>query len=370
MEVKRVDMYIIKMKLLQPFTTSFGTVYERRVLLTRITGEGGEEGWGESVAGQGPWYSYETVETDFLIARKYLAPILVGHDLEDPEDFTVIASRIRGYHMAKAMFEEALIDLYTRLRGISIAEYLGGKKDEVKVGVSIGIKPSIDQLLEDISKRLDEGYERIKIKIKPGWDIEPIRKIRETFGDILLQVDANAAYGRSDIHKLVELDNYRLLMVEQPFHYDEFILHRVAARKLSTPLCLDESVKSAHDAVLAAQIGAADIINIKPGRVGGPLESKRILDAAPLLGMGVWIGGMLETGIGRSFLVALAAHPSVNYHSDISASDRYWERDIVDPPWTLNPGSTLSVPKKPGIGVEVDRERIEREAVEVWSLTL
>jgi len=368
-EVSRIDVYILEMRLLQPFTTSFGTVYERRVLITRITGEGGEEGWGESVAGQGPWYSYETVDIDYLVTRKYLAPLLVGNSLERPEDFASLAASVRGYPMAKAMLEEALIDLYARLNGISVAEYLGGRKSEVKVGVSIGIKHSLEQLLDEVGRRLDEGYERIKIKIKPGWDIAPVERIREEYGDILLQVDANAAYRRADIHRLLELDKYRLLMVEQPFHYDDLILHGIAARKLSTPICLDESVKSVQDAILASRLGAAEIVNVKPGRVGGPIVGKRILDVAPLLGLGAWIGGMLETGIGRAFLVALAAHPSVEYHSDISASNRYWERDIVEPEWRLNPGSTLSVPRKPGIGVDVDVDRIEREAVEVWSIT-
>ncbi len=367
MEIRKITLYLLEMRLRSPFTTSFGTMSVRPVLLARIEEKGGEEGWGECVAGVGPWYSYETVDIDYAVSRRYIAPALVGAEIEEPGEFRRLTGRIRGYPMAKAMFEEALLDLYARLRGLSLAELLGGRKGRVKVGVSIGIKPTIDELLREVGRRLEEGYERIKIKIKPGWDVEPVKRIREEYGDILLQVDANASYTLKDLYFLRKLDKYELLMLEQPFHYDDLLEHRVAARKLSTPICLDESVKSLHDAVLASRIGAAEIVNVKPGRVGGPLEGKRILDYAPGLGLGAWIGGMLETGVGRSFLVALASHPAVTFHSDISASSRYWHEDIVDPPWELKEGSSLEVPRKPGLGVEVKTEHVEKRAREVWS---
>ncbi len=362
-------MYILPMRLLEPFTTSFGTVYMKHVLLARIEEKSGEEGWGESVAGEGPWYSYETVEQDYLVARRYLAPLLVGEEIGSAGDFVRLSSRIRGYPMAKAMFEEALLDLEARLRGVSIARLLGGVKERVKVGVSIGIKTSVEELLKTVGKRLEEGYERIKIKIKPGWDVAPLKSIRKNFGDILLQADANAAYTLGHLHHLKQLDSLNLLMLEQPLDYRDLYGHSILSRKLSTPICLDESIRWLGDASIAAMLGSGEIINVKPGRVGGPLEGKKILDSAPGLGLGAWIGGMLETGIGRSFLVALAAHPSVGFHSDISASNRYWEEDIVEPPWELEASSTLRVPKGRGLGVEVLREYIEEKAVEKWSMT-
>lgn len=369
MEIRKVELLLLEMELSSEFRTSFGSLRTRPVVLVRVEERGGEEGWGELVSEWGPWYSYETYEVDLIIMRQFLLPLVLRERIEDPGDFHRIVARVRGYPMAKAAVEEALLCLYSRITRRPLKEILGGKRREIVSGVSIGLKPTVEELLREVSFRLEEGYARIKLKIEPGMDVELVDAVRREFGGIKLQVDANGAYRLEHLPTLRKLDSYDLLMIEQPLAYDDLIEHSILSRKLSTPVCLDESIKSLHDMVLASKIGSAEIVNIKPARVGGVLEAKRMLDAAPGLGLGAWVGGMLETGVGRAFLVVLASHPSVNYPNDISASSRYWREDVVEPPWTLTARGTIEVPEKLGLGVEVREELVEKLLRERWVVT-
>jgi O-succinylbenzoate synthase len=362
MIIKTIELYHVAMKLREEFTTSFGSQSFRHSIIVKVEDKNGEAGWGEVVADQGPWYSYETVETAWHIIRDFIAPSVINKEL-DISRYIDTVSRIRGHNMAKAGIEYALWDLKCKIEGIPLYKALGGVRDRVTVGVSIGIQKSIDLLINKISEYLDQGYRRIKIKIKPGWDVEVIKSIRKTFPNILLQADANAAYTLNELKILMELDKYELLMLEQPLHYDDLILHAFLQRRLRTPICLDESIKSVRDVVAAYKLGSCSIINVKPGRVGGLVETKKIHDYTAETGIPIWIGGMLETGIGRAFLIAAATLPNIKYPSDISASSRYWEEDVVEPEWTLNPDGTITAPNKPGIGVEILENKIKRFTV-------
>jgi len=362
MELRKVELYMLRMSLSEPFETSFGSVKDRSVLLVRVEERGGEEGWGEVAAGEGPWYSYETQEIAVLVLEKYLiSEVLRRKELSAREAYDAM-SRVRGYKMAKAGLEMALWDLEARLTGKPLYKYLGGVRRRILSGVSIGIKKTVERLISIIGKRLDEGYSRIKIKIKPGWDVKVVERIRREFPDIPLQVDANAAYTLKDIHVLARLDEYNLLMIEQPLHYDDLADHAVLARKLRTPICLDESIKSLHDLKASYLLGSLEIVNLKPGRVGGYKPSLDIHDFCAKAGLGLWIGGMLESGVGKSHLVALATLPQVGYPNDISASSRYWERDIIEPPLELVDGC-IEVREQPGIGVEIDEEALRKYLV-------
>lgn len=368
--VARIDLWEVWMPLREDFETSFGRTRLRPGIIVRVVGEGGEEGWGEVVAGEGPWYSYETYATAWHVIEDYIAGMLAGWEGE-PWEFTGLVSRIRGHNMAKAGVEEALWDLKARLESRPLHSLLGGSRDRIESGVSIGIQPSLRDLLSRVSRYLDEGYRRIKVKIKPGWDYEPLSAIRKEFGYIPLQADANAAYTLRDYPSLRRLDDLNLLMLEQPLDYDDLVDHAELSRLLRTPICLDESIKSPGDAVRALKLDSAFIINIKPGRVGGIAPSLEIHDFWSLkAGRPVWIGGMLETGVGRGHLVALATLPGVSFPNDISASDRYYEEDVVEPPWSLNKDGTISVPGRPGIGVDVLVERIEKYSRKHKSLRL
>ncbi len=362
MEVKYLELRLLSMKLKEPFTTSFGTEYVRDVVLVKVVGEGGEVGWGEVVASSGPWYSYETVVTAWHVIKDFIAPLMSSVGDLEPREYPKVVSRIRGHEMAKAGVEYALWDLKGRLEGRSLKELFGGVRDRVSVGVSVGIKGSIEELIKVVSKYVEEGYGRVKLKIKPGWDVGPVKAVKKEFPDVPLQVDANASYELSDLPVLKELDKLDLLMIEQPLHYKDLVGHAKLAKLLKTPICLDESVTSYREFITAYELGALSILNLKPGRVGGITESLRIHELSTYLGVPMWVGGMLETGIGRAFLVALATLPNVRYPSDISASSRYWGEggDIVEPPWTLGPNSTIEVPKGSGIGVEVLEDRIDR----------
>ncbi len=359
MEISKLELYHVAMGLKGDFETSFGKTRTRHGILVRLIDVEGYEGWGEIVSGDGPWYSYETTGTAWHIVKDYLVKFLEGN--VSPVEFQKRSARVRGHNMAKAGIDEALWDLYARRLGKPLYKVIGGEPRPVKVGVSIGIKKTIDELIQTIARRLEEGYERIKLKIKPGIDVQVIEAVRREYPDILLQVDANAAYSLQDLETLRTLDKYNLLMIEQPLHYDDLLDHSTLKTKIKTPLCLDESIKSPRHARYALQLEAADIINIKPGRVGGITPSLQIHDLwSNKAGRPVWIGGMLETGVGRSILVALGTLPGVRYHSDISASDRYYEEDIVTEPWILHKGSILIPRKGPGIGVEVDHDKLEK----------
>ncbi len=369
MRICKVTLHYVKLPMKQSFTTSFGTENLRHTLILKVEEVRGEVGWGEVVADGGPWYSYETVHTAWHVIRDYIVKMIAGKDVT-PENFPKMVSRIRGHNMAKAGMEFALWDLKGKLEGKPIKDLLGGVRDEVPVGLSVGVIGNVKRLLNEVEAGINAGYHRIKLKIKPGWDINPVKLIRKEFGDIPLQVDANAAYTLSDVGVFRELDNYGLLMIEQPLHYDDLVEHAELQKVIKTPICLDESIKSLRDAKAAHKLGSCRIINIKPGRVGGLVETKAIHDFAKSVGMPVWIGGMIETGIGRSFAVAAATLPNVEYPNDISPSTRFWEEDLIEPPWLLTSRGTLQAPNKPGIGVEVIEERILRKSAKIEVVTV
>jgi len=351
--VKIVDVELrrIELPLVAPFRTSFGTETRRDILLVKVTTPDAE-GWGECVALAEPVYSPEYVDGAQDVLTRYLVPALFALPESDVTAAAVgpALEFVKGHPMAKSVLEMAVLDAELRARGESFAVYLGGVRDAVDAGVSVGIMDSIDALLDAVGRYLDEGYRRIKLKIEPGWDVEPVRAVRERFGDsLLLQVDANTAYRVSDARHLAKLDDFDLLLMEQPLPEDDVPGHAELAALVRTPICLDESITSAKSAADAIAIGACSIVNIKPGRVGGYLEARRVHDVCAAHGIPVWCGGMLETGLGRAGNVALASLPNFTLPGDTSASDRYYRRDITDP-FVLDDGR-LCVPTGAGLGV-------------------
>ena len=362
MKIDCVELRVLKMRLLKPFRTSFGVQQDRYPLLVRLEIDG-RSYWGECVAGEGPWYSYETIETAWQILKGYLLPAVVGRELADVDALETLFAPVRGHHIAKACLEMALTAALAERARKPLATFLGGVRDRVETGVSIGIQATTDELLENIGARLAEGYRRIKVKIEPGWDVTAIAAIRERYLEIALMADANSAYDLDDAAHLAQLDPFRLLMLEQPLAAGDLVDHAALQRQIRTPICLDESIESARDARHALQLGACQVINIKPGRVGGFAESRRIHDIALSGGVPVWCGGMLETGIGRACNVALATLPNFRLPGDISASDRYWAEDIVEPPFVLQKGGTIAVPTRWGLGVRIKVDLVDRLTV-------
>jgi o-succinylbenzoate synthase len=356
MKLTGCELRWITMPLLAPFRTSFGTVTSREVLLVRAVTEDAE-GWGECVAMSDPLYSSEYTEAAAGVLRDHLIPALAA---AAPASATAVAPALapfKGHRMAKAALETAVLDAELRAEGRSFGRELGAVRDRVPCGVSVGIMESIPELLDAIQGYLSEGYMRIKLKIEPGWDIEPVRAVRESFGDgVLLQADANTAYSLSDARHLARLDPFDLLLIEQPLDEEDVLGHADLARQIRTPVCLDESITSAASAAAAIRLGACQIVNIKPGRVGGYLEARRIHDVCAAHGVPVWCGGMLETGLGRAANVALAALPGFTLPGDTSASGRYYAADITEP-FVLDQGH-LPVPTGPGLGVTPDPDRL------------
>jgi o-succinylbenzoate synthase len=341
------------MPLVAPFETSFGVQTERDILLVKAITSAGE-GWGECVATEEPTYSPEYVDGAHHVLVHHLIPRLFEVASLSAEDVAEILRPVHGHQMAKAAIEMALLDAQLRASGTSFAQYFGAVRSEVDCGVSVGIHRTIPELLATVGAYLDQGYRRIKLKIKPGWDVEPVRAVRERFGDVPLQVDANTAYTFDHAKHLAELDAFELLLIEQPLPEEEVLAHAELAKVVRTAICLDESITSAQTAADAIQLGACAIINIKPGRVGGYLEARRIHDLCAAHGVPVWMGGMLETGLGRAGNVAMAAMPNFTFPGDTSASARYYHRDITEP-FVLVEGR-LKVPAGPGLGVTVDQE--------------
>lgn len=352
-KLEGVELRRIRMPLVAPFETSFGVQSERDILLVKaITSEG--DGWGECVATEEPTYSPEYVESAQHVLVHHLIPRLFEVASLTAEDLAEIMRPVHGHQMAKAAIEMAVLDAQLRASGMSFAQFFGAVRPEVDCGVSVGIHRTIPELLDTVGGYLDQGYRRIKLKIKPGWDVEPVRAVRERFGDVPLQVDANTAYSAGDAKHLAELDAFELLLIEQPLPEEEVLAHAELAKVVRTAICLDESITSAQSAADAIQLGACSIINIKPGRVGGYLEARRIHDLCAAKGVPVWMGGMLETGLGRAGNVAMAAMPNFTFPGDTSASDRYYHRDITEP-FVLVEGR-LKVPTGSGLGVNVDQE--------------
>src|SRR5437762_4415225 len=361
MRLEAVELRRIKLPLVAPFETSFGVQTERDVLLLKAITDAGA-GWGECVAGEEPLYSSEYVDAACDVLLKHLLPRLLDRELEAADVATVLRP-VHGHNMAKAAIEMALLDAELRADGRSFAKFFGATRKDVDCGVSVGIHRSIPELLQTVGGYLDAGYRRIKLKIKPGWDVEPVRAVRERFADVPLQVDANTAYSLADAKHLAELDPFDLLLIEQPLPEEEVLAHAKLARTVKTPICLDESITSAQVAADAIELGACRVINIKPGRVGGYFEGRKIHDLCAERGIPVWMGGMLETGIGRAGNVAMAAMPRFTLPGDTSASDRYYRRDITEP-FVLKDGR-LKVPTEPGLGAEVDAEFLE--SITYWT---
>jgi O-succinylbenzoate synthase len=364
-KLQAVELRRIRMSLVAPFETSFGVQTERDVLLLNaITTDGA--GWGECVAGEEPTYSSEYVDAAQHVLIHHLLPRLLDQASLDAEDVARVLRPVHGHHMAKAAIEMAVLDAQLRSRNESFAGYFGATRTAVDCGVSVGIHPSIPELLATVGEYLDQGYRRIKLKIKPGWDVEPVRAVRERFGDVQLQVDANTAYSLSLATQLAQLDPFDLLLIEQPLPEEQVLAHAELAKLVRTPICLDESITSEQAAADAIELGACRIINIKPGRVGGYLEGRRIHDLCASRDVPVWMGGMLETGIGRAGNVAMAAMQNFTLPGDTSASDRYYHRDITQP-FVLRDGR-LDVPAGPGLGVDVDHEFLD--SITYWKETV
>ncbi|MGH2573724.1 MAG: o-succinylbenzoate synthase [Actinomycetota bacterium] len=356
--IRAIELREVALPLVRPFRTSFGEEREKRAILIRVEGDDGE-GWGECVASESPRYSEEWLAGAWILLRDHLCPALVGDGgVAGPNDVSQRLGWVRGHRMAKAAVEAAVLDWWLRAAGRSLKEHLGGVRDRIPCGVSVGIASSLDALLEEVRGYRAAGYLRIKLKIEPGWDLEMVRAVRQALPDTPLSVDANAAYSLADAPLFEALDELDLVMVEQPLDHEDLADHARLQSRLRTPICLDESIRSARDAGSAIELGACRIINIKPGRVGGVAEAKRIHDLAMARGVPVWIGGMLETGVGRAVNLALASLPGVTLPGDTSASDRYFHQDITEP-FVLSSDGTMAVPDGPGIGVEPSPERLQ-----------
>ncbi len=360
--VKSIELRELRMRLLFHFETSFGVTQHRRIVLVKAT-DGTYSGWGEVTAGEGPFYSHETVETAWHVLKDFIIPKIIGKEISKAAGFEPFAGGIRGHNMAKAGLEAALWDLEAKCRGTPLWKMLGGTRERIDCGVSIGIQPSIDSLLARIDTELRAGYKRIKIKIKPGWDIEVIGQVRAAFPDILLMADANSAYTPADIHVFKQMDKYNLMMFEQPLGYEDMIDHAELQRQIQTPICLDESIHSADDARKAIRIGACRIINVKLGRVGGHREARALHDVCRDHGIPVWCGGMLESGIGRAHNVALSSLDNFSLPGDVAASKRYWTEDIIDPPVEVSAQGQITQRSGPGIGHTIKEDLVDRLTV-------
>lgn len=367
MKITRIDLVRARLDLVAPFRTSFGTLTHRDVTLVRVTTPE-SEGWGECVAMAAPLYSSEFLDAADEVIRRWLAPAVFTRGDVAASELAGMWAPIQGHRMAKAAVEMAVLDAELRATSRSFARELHAVRDRVPCGVSVGIMDSIPELLDAVEGHLDEGYRRIKLKIAPGWDVGPVAAVRERFGDVPLQVDANTAYRLADADHLARLDAFDLLLLEQPLPEEQVRAHAELARRVRTPICLDESIVSAQGCVDAITLGAVAIVNIKPGRVGGYLEARRIHDVCAAHGIPVWCGGMLETGIGRAANVALAAGENFVLPGDTSASGRYYARDIITDPFVMEDGH-LEVPTGPGLGVTVDADALADATVEVTELT-
>jgi O-succinylbenzoate synthase len=368
-KIAHIELREICLPLVHFFETSFGRTTERRILLARVRDGEGAEGWGECTAGEGPFYSEEWVESAWTVIQTYLAPMTVGREVESAIEVSNLMRTVRGNRMAKAAIETACWDLEARRKNVPLWKLLGGARDEIASGVSIGIQDSPDALIEKIEREVAAGYQRIKIKIKPGWDVSVVERVRASFPEIRLSVDANSAYTLADVPLFQKLDRFHLMMAEQPLAYDDMVDHVALQRQIETPICLDESVRSSEDARKAIEMGACKIINVKLGRVGGHAEARRVERVCRERGIPIWCGGMLESGVGRAHNIAMSTLEGFTLPGDVSASARYWEEEIVEPPITVSPRGTIKVSDEPGIGVEIKQKRIDDLTVRRESFT-
>jgi o-succinylbenzoate synthase len=367
--IERIELRLLHLPLVRYFETSFGRTTDRQFILVTVE-DNGVVGRGECVADANPYYSAETTTTAWHIIADFVAPIVLGRRFDHPRAVFGALGAIRGHNMAKAAVEMAAWDLFARQQGQPLASVLGGTRTSIEAGVSIGIQDSLDELVDRVRIERAAGYRRIKIKIKPGWDIEAVARVRAACGGVPLMVDANAAYTVGDAEHLAGLDRFGLMMVEQPLDYDDIRDHARLQRRLSTPICLDESIHSVRAAEEAIAIGACRIINVKPGRVGGHGPSIQLHDLTARHGLPVWHGGMLESGIGRAHNIHLSTLPNFTLPGDVAASRRYYAPDVIDPEIDVGPDGTIAVPTGPGIGVEVVADRVAaatRERLEIES---
>ncbi len=361
MNIERVELQRLHMPFKASFEASFGRMAKRDLVLVSVYSGDGHVGYGESTSMPYPLYNEETTETVWYMLEKFLIPKLLTADISAPEEVAELFAPIRRNNMAKAALEGAVWDLYCKQKGISLAAGLGGSKQKIDVGVSIGIEPTVDLLLKKVEGFINEGYKKIKVKVKPGFDVEPMRAIRKTFGpDVPLMADANSAYTLDHIDTLKELDEFNLIMIEQPLAHDDIIDHAKLQKELKTPICLDESIHTVEDARKAIELGSCGIINIKIGRVGGLTESKRIHDLCQKHNIPVWCGGMFETGVGRAHNIAITSLPNFTIPGDTSASNRYWVEDIVEPEVVLVEPGILAVPSEAGIGYALKPESVKK----------
>jgi O-succinylbenzoate synthase len=360
--IERIELRILRLPLVRFFETSFGRVTDRAFVLVKVEDDGAV-GLGECVADESPFYSAETTATAWHIIADFIAPIVLGRTYSHPDEIFPTLAAIRGHNMAKAAVEMAVWDLYSRQLGLPLSRVFGGGRTSIASGVSIGIQDSLEQLADRIHVELAAGYQRIKIKIKPGWDIHAVEMVRARFGDVPLMVDANGAYRLSDAAHLRRLEPFRLLMIEQPLDYDDIRDHAQLQAQLHTDICLDESIHSIRDAEDAVSLRACRVINIKPGRVGGHRQAMALHDLAAASNIPVWHGGMLESGIGRAHNIHLSTLPNFSLPGDIAASRRYYAPDLIDPEIVVCPDGTIGVPSGPGIGVHVVEERVEAATI-------
>ena len=369
MKIDKVEIRHIKMKLASLFESANNIENYEEHIIIKVDSEN-IIGWGECVAQSTPSYTYETVETAWHILTEFIIPKILNKNFNSLNELISTWKWIRGHNMSKAGVEAALYDLFSKKENVSLSKFLGGNKNKIEAGVSIGLQTSNEELIKKINEYLGEGYKRIKIKIKPGKDINLVSLIRKEFPNVQLQVDANSSYQLNDINIFRELDNFNLLMIEQPLAYDDIYQHSKLQKQIQTPICLDESISSLNDTITAAELGACKIINIKPGRVGGFTEAKKIHDYCLEKNIPIWHGGMLESGIGRAGNIALASLPGFILPADISASKRYFEEDIIEQPFAISKDGTIEVPDKPGIGVDVNLKTLEKVTVKKKFLSL
>lgn len=359
MLISSIELREIRLPLIHFFETSFGRTTERRIILVRVSDKDGAEGWGECTAGEGPFYSNEWTDTAWSTLETFLAPMVLNRETTNAASVFSLMKSVRGHRMAKAAIENACWDLEARKLNVPLWKHLGGVHTEISCGVSIGIQDTPEILLDKIRKEVDAGYQRIKIKIKPGWDLKIVERVRKEFPSILLMGDANSAYTLADVPLFRELDAFDLMMLEQPLAHDDIFDHAELQSQIKTAVCLDESVRSAEDATHAIKLSSCRIINVKLGRVGGHSEAKRLEQITRSSGIPVWCGGMLESGVGRAHNIAMSTLAGFTLPGDVSASTRYWEEDIIEPAVTVTPRGTIQAPAGPGTGFKLNVPRIE-----------
>jgi O-succinylbenzoate synthase len=362
MKIESIALREIRMKLKSPFETSFGTVQDRRILLVEVVVDG-TSGWGEVTAGETPAYNAETTDTAWHVISDFIAPSLIGQSVSETSELPRLMAQIRGHEMAKSGVENAMWDAEAQLKGVPLHRLLGGTMEEIACGVSLGIRENPESLVKRVEEELRSGYQRIKLKIKPGKDYEFVAAVRKKFPSIRLSVDANSAYSLDDAPHLKRLDDFGLLMMEQPLNWDDIHAHSKLQAQIQTAICLDECIHNTRHALTAIELKSCRIINIKLGRVSGHTEARLIEQACRAHGVPVWCGGMLESGIGRAHNIAMSTLPGFSLPGDVSASQRYWSEDIIEPPVEVTEKGTIRVPATPGLGYAVKRDRIEKIAV-------